>query len=110
MKIDLKEILGELGLPVALIIVFTGILALFGMQLDGILHIVEGLVGTFAMIAVLINVLKWIGVVTDGTAGQWSAALNLVVVITAAAYGLWIPAWSYTIRRAGMQSVKYTTR
>jgi hypothetical protein len=82
MKIDLETILKELGLPLALVALFSAILGLFGVSLDNILKIVEGLVGTFALIALLINVLKWAGVVNDGTAGKWSAALNLVVLIT----------------------------
>lgn len=36
------------------------------------------LVGIAALVAVLINILKTFGVVADGTAGRWSAALNLI--------------------------------
>lgn len=82
MKIDLGTILKELGWPLGLVALFAAILGLFGVSLDNILHIVEGLVGTFALIALLINILKYVGVVNDGTAGKWSAALNLVVLIT----------------------------
>ena len=37
-----------------------------------------GLVGVAALIALVINVLKTLGIVTDGTAQNWSAGLNLV--------------------------------
>ncbi len=83
-KIDLKEILGELGLPFGLVALFAAILGLFGTPLDLILKIVEGLTGTFALIALLINVGKYIGVVKNETAGKWSAAANLVVVLAVA--------------------------
>ena len=152
MKIDLKEILGELGLPLALLALFAAVLGLFGVELAQILQIVEGLVGTFTLIALLINVLKWVGVIQDNTAGKWSAAANLVVVVTVAVifklypafdfggvdmqigefakvagvlfayiiqlvgskrmhmamtYGLWIPAFSHTLRRSGTSRLAY---
>jgi hypothetical protein len=82
MKIDLPQTLKELGLPVGLVALYAAILGLFGVSLDNILLIIEGLVGTFALVALLIDILKWAGVVNDGTAGKWSAAANLVVLIT----------------------------
>ena len=36
------------------------------------------MVGTQALISLLVDVLKWSGVVDDGTAGKWSAAFNLL--------------------------------
>jgi len=82
MKIDLSETLKQLGLPLGLVAFFAAVLGLFGVSLDNILLIIEGLVGTFTLIALLIDILKWAGVVNDGTAGKWSAAANLVVLIT----------------------------
>ncbi len=84
MKIDLKELLKQLSLPVGLVALFAAILGLFGVELDTVLLIVDGLVGTFALIALLINVLKWAGVINDGSAGKWSAGANLAVVVTVA--------------------------
>lgn len=81
MKVDLASVLKELGLPVALLALFAAVLGLFGIQLDLILTIVQGLAGTFTLLALLINVLKYAGVITDGTAGKWSATANLLVVI-----------------------------
>jgi hypothetical protein len=81
MKIDLPETLRQLGLPIGLVALFAAVLCLFGMSLDNILLIVEGLTGTFALIALLVNVLKWAGVVNDGTAGKWSAVGNLIVLV-----------------------------
>lgn len=82
MKIDLQETLKALGLPVGLVALFAAILGLFGVSLDNILLIIEGLAGAFALIALVINILKWAGVISDGTAGKWSAAANLVVLVT----------------------------
>ena len=58
-----------------------GFLGLFGVSLDNIIAIAEGLVGTFALITLVINVLKWAGVVNDGAAGKWSAVANLFVLL-----------------------------
>lgn len=95
MKLDLGELLKQLGLPLALVALFAAILGLFGVSLDAILHIVEGLVGTFALIALLINILKYVGVVNDGTAGKWSAALNLVVVVAVAVVFKLVPGFDF---------------
>jgi hypothetical protein len=81
MKIDLTQTLKELGLPVGLGVIFAAILGLFGVPLENILLIIEGLAGTSALVALLINVLKWAGVVNDGTAGKWSAVANLAVLV-----------------------------
>jgi hypothetical protein len=81
MKIDLQETLRALRLPVGLVTLYAAILGLFGVDLDTILLIVEGLTGTFTLIALMINVFKWAGVIKDGNAGKWSAVGNLVVVI-----------------------------
>lgn len=81
MKIDLPQTLRELGLPIGLVALFAAILGMFGVDLDMILLIVEGLAGTFALVALLINIMKWAGVINDGTAGKWSAAANLVVLV-----------------------------
>lgn len=55
------------------------------LTVEQVLTVIAGLVGAPALLALLINVLKWAGVVTDGTAGKWSAAFNLIVLIVVAA-------------------------
>lgn len=79
--IDLVAVLKALGWPVGLIAFFSAVLGLLGIDLNVILSIAGGLVGTFALISLLINILKWVGVITDGTAGYWSAGANLLVVL-----------------------------
>lgn len=81
MKIDLPVLLKTIGLPVALAAVFGGVLLLFGTTLDQVLAIAGSLVGAALLIALLIDVLKLTGAVNDGTAGKWSAAINLVVLV-----------------------------
>lgn len=81
MKIDLQETFKQLGLPIVLVAFFGALLNLFGVSMERSLMIIEGLSGTFALVAVVINVLKWAGVVNDGTAGKWSAGANLVVLV-----------------------------
>ena len=81
MRIDLQETFKQLGLPIVLVAFFGALLDLFGVSLNNILLMLEGLSGTFALVALAINVLKWAGVVNDGTAGKWSAGANLVVLV-----------------------------
>lgn len=81
MKIDLQETLRALRLPVGLVALYAAVLGLFGVELDTILLIIEGLAGTFTLIALVINILKWAGALNDGTAGKWSAVGNLVVLV-----------------------------
>ena len=77
MKIDLEVLLKSLGLNVAWIAVFAAVLNLFGVGLNTVLGIAVTMIGLQLLISLAINVLKWAGVVTDGTAGKWSAVLNL---------------------------------
>jgi hypothetical protein len=46
-----------------------------------VLTLVASLVGISSVISLLINVLKTVGVVKDGTAQNWSAGANLVIVL-----------------------------
>lgn len=78
MKVDLNEILKTLGWSLGLVAVFASVLSLFGVSLDQVLAIAGTMVGAQMLISLAINVLKWAGVVNDGSAGKWSAALNLV--------------------------------
>jgi len=54
------------------------------MNLETVLLIVAALVGLPALWALLIDIGKWAGIVTDTNAGKWSAALNLVSLIAVA--------------------------
>lgn len=88
MNLDLRKILSTLGWNVGLIGVFSAVLVLFGVSLDLVLTIAYGMAGLQLLISLCINVLKWAGVITDGTAGKWSAAFNLaglaVIAVTLA--------------------------
>lgn len=89
MKIDLEKLLSTLGLNVGLIAVFAAVLGLFGIKLDLLLTIAGSMVGLQLLISLCVNVLKWAGVITDGTAGKWSAALNLIgLAVIAVTIGL----------------------
>lgn len=54
------------------------------MDLTLVLTVIAGLVGLPALWALLIDILKWAGLVVDDTAGKWSAAFNLVTLIVVA--------------------------
>lgn len=78
MKFDIERFFVNLGLNVGLIAVLSAVLLFFGVKLEIVVAIAEGMVGLQLLISVCIDVLKWAGVINDGTAGKWSAALNLV--------------------------------
>ena len=78
MKFDLEHTLKTLGLPVGLVAVFAAVLALLGIDLNIILAIAGSMIGLQALLGLLVDVLKWAGVVADDTAGIWSAAFNLL--------------------------------
>lgn len=81
MKLNLENILKSLAWPLGLIAVFSAVLALFGVSMDLVLAIAATMVGAQALISLLVDVLKWSGVVDDGTAGKWSAAFNLLGLV-----------------------------
>lgn len=51
------------------------------MELKLALAVLASLVGLPALWSVIIDLLKFVGVVTDGTAGKWNAAFGLVSLI-----------------------------
>ena len=81
MKINIETILKELGLPLALVAIISGVLGLLGFSLELILSIAATLAGVASLIALVINILKVLKIVDDGTAPKWSAALNLLAFI-----------------------------
>lgn len=84
MKINLEQIWKELGLPVALSVLFAGLLGLLGLSIDQVLGVAAGLFGVAMLIGLIVDVLKWSGVVDEGWAGKVSAALNLAVLAVVA--------------------------
>ena len=95
MKPDLGKFLTTLGWNVGLVTVFGAVLSLFGVSLDQVLTIALSMVGFQLLISLCINVLKWAGVINDGTAGKWSAALNLVGVAVVAVTIGYNPAFDF---------------
>src|SRR5574343_1756338 len=80
-----------LGLPVALAVVLSGVALLFGIDLALAVSVAGTLLGMAALIALVINVLKWAGVVSDGVAGKLQAAANLLVLAVVAVALRWYP-------------------
>ncbi len=77
MKIDLNVIWKELRWPVGLTAVLSAVLLLFGVDLDQLLVIASSMVGMWALASLFVNIFKVTGVVDPGTAGKWSAIINL---------------------------------
>ena len=59
--------------------------------MENLLAQYAGLVGVAALIALMINVLKTFEIVTDGTAQNWSAGLNLVFLTGLLVLQIWAP-------------------
>ncbi len=78
MKFNLESLFQTLGLNVGLIVVFAAVLNFFGVDLNVVMTIASSMIGLQLIISLCINVLKWSGAISDGVAGKWSAALNLV--------------------------------
>ena len=90
MKLNLEDILKTLGWPLGLVLVFSSVMALFGVELNVVLGIAGAMVGAQALISLLIDVLKWAGTINDGDAGKWSAGFNLLGIVgIAVALGLY---------------------
>ena len=96
MKLTLEELLKALGLPVGLAVVITGIATYLGLPLDQAFQMFGVLVGLPFAIGLIIDVLKIAGVVTDGTAGVWSAGFNLVAIIGLAILFKYMPTFDVT--------------
>lgn len=105
MKIDLPTLLKTVGLPVGLAAVFGAVLLLFGSTLDQVLAIAGSLVGLALTIALLIDVLKLTGAVSDGTSGKWSAAINLIVVVAIPVVLKFWPAFDFAGLDAQLQAL-----
>lgn len=88
---DLKFIFKTLGLPLALVAVIVALLAWVGLTLDELVAVAVTLVGLQLLLSFVIDLLKYVGVVDDGTAGKWSAAFNLLTLIGAAVYLQYFP-------------------
>jgi len=71
-----------------LLIIGAAVAGLFGytanLTVEQILTVIAALVGLPMLWALVIDILKWLGVVTDGNAGKWSAGLNLLSLVTVA--------------------------
>jgi hypothetical protein len=105
MKIDMLSLFKTLGWPVGLVTVLAAVLSLFGVSLEQVLVIAGSLIGLWAVISLVINVLKVVGVVDDGTSGKWSAAFNLLGVLGIAAILAAKPAFDFPALDAQLQII-----
>lgn len=105
MKFDIENLFKTLGLPVGLTAVFGAILALFGVSLDSVLEVAGSMIGLWAVISLVVNLLKLVGVVDPGTSGKWSAALNLLAVVGIAALLAADPAFDFPALDGNLQIV-----
>lgn len=105
MSIDIKALFTSLGLPIGLVAVLAAILGMFGLTLDQVLAVAGTMAGLWAVLSLCINILKVAGVVDPGTAGKWSAALNLIA-IGVVAYILGVnPAFNFAQFDASLQII-----
>ena len=83
---DLKENLKTLGLPLGLVAVIVALLAWAGLTVEQLTAVAVSLVGFQLCFAFLVDVLKYVGVVSVGSSGKWSAAFNLLLLIGVAVW------------------------
>ncbi|MBN8654808.1 MAG: hypothetical protein J0M11_03660 [Anaerolineae bacterium] len=82
----LETIFKTLGLPLALIAVIVALLNWAGLDIERIYAVAVSLVGFQLLGFVLIDALKYAGVVTAGDSGKWSAVYNLITLVGVAVY------------------------
>jgi uncharacterized membrane protein YczE len=91
MSEKLQELFKAIGLPIGLVAIVVAVAAFVGLPLEQAMQLFGVLVGVPFVIALVIDILKQFGVVDDGTAGKWSAVLNLIVILGLAVLLKFIP-------------------
>ena len=91
----LEEIFGKLGLPVALIAVIVALLSWAGIDIENVYAIAISLVGIQLLGFVLIDALKYAGVIKAGDSGKWSAVYNLITLAGVAVVLGFVPAFDF---------------
>lgn len=104
---DLKQIFKTLGLPLGLVAVVVALLAWAGLTVEELAAVAAALIGLQLMQSFVIDVLKYAGVVDDGTAGKWSAAFNLLTLVAVGVWMKFFPAFDiYTFDNKIMELAK----
>ncbi len=80
MQPKLEELLKALGLPITLAVVIISVASFLGLPLEQAFTVFGLLAGVPFVVALIVDVLKLVGVVTPGTSGSWSAGVNLVAI------------------------------
>ena len=93
MNPKLEELLKALGLPAGLALVIASVATFMGLPLEQAFQVFGLLVGLPFVIALIVDVLKSVGVVTPGTSGIWSAAFNLFAILGLAVLLKYVPAF-----------------
>lgn len=80
MKFNLSELFKTLRLPLGLVGVIVALLAWMGFTLEQVTAVAVSLVGLQLLQSFVIDVLKYGGVVNEGSSGKWSAVFNLITL------------------------------
>lgn len=92
MKLD--KIFGILGLPIALIGVIVALLVWAGIDIEQVYAVAGSLVGFQLLGFVLLDALKYAGVVNAGDTGKWSAIYNLITLCGVVAWFGFFPSFN----------------
>lgn len=95
MQIKLEELLKAIGLPVGLAAIIVAVAMFFGVPLEQAFTLFGVLVGVQFVIGFIVDMLKGVGVVDDGTAAKWAAVFNLAAVIGLAIALKFFPSFDY---------------
>ena len=93
MNPKLEELLKALSLPIGLALIIASVATYFGVPLDQAIQLFSLLTGVPFVIALIVDVLKSVGVVTPGTSGIWSAGFNLAAILGLAVLLKYVPAF-----------------
>lgn len=61
------------------------------MNPDNILALLASLLGFGALVSIIVNVLKYFGIVKDGTSDKWVAGFNLAGFVALVVISYWFP-------------------
>lgn len=101
----LQQLLKDLGFPVALAAVIVAVVQYLGLPIEQAFGFFSILVGLPFIWGYIVDMLKAVGVVKPGTAGQWSAAFNLISVLALAVLLKYLPDFDVTTWDAQLYEV-----
>lgn len=93
MLAKIEQLVRDLGLPVSVAAIIVAVAGYFGLPLETVVQLFGVLVGLPFVWALVVDLLKGLGIVQPGDAGKWSAAFNLISIIGLAVLLKFLPSF-----------------